>query len=211
MSSYDELLIYMKQLERRLAKLERQEIGASVAGGDHGTLSGLGDDDHTQYLLAAAYGGRTAFGTNWTDLTDGGTTTLHRHDIYAALATANVFTAKQTFPSVAGVVQSGVADDAAFSIVTPANYGILFLMAANLNTIAGAAFFRCQSGFAAQCALIASGPSTIVATTTDTVLAGTTGTDGKVTISPHATNGLIYIENRSGGTRNFSYFFIAQP
>lgn len=46
---------------------------------DHGDLTGLGDDDHTQYLLASAAGGRAAFATNWTDLTDGGDTTLHTH------------------------------------------------------------------------------------------------------------------------------------
>jgi hypothetical protein len=38
------------------------------------------------------------------------------------------------------------------------------------------------------------------------VLAGTTGTDVKVTVSPH-TNGNIYIENRSGATR---VFFVKQ-
>ena len=46
---------------------------------DHGSLSGLGDDDHAQYLLAATYGGRTIFGAAWTDLTDAGATTLHKH------------------------------------------------------------------------------------------------------------------------------------
>lgn len=78
MSDYQELLSYVKQLERRLAKLERQEF--NITGGDHGTLSGLGDDDHALYLLASAAGNRTTFGTNWTDLTDAGATTLHKHD-----------------------------------------------------------------------------------------------------------------------------------
>ncbi len=42
----------------------------SVAGGDHGTLSGLGDDDHTQYaLLAGRSGGQTIKGgTGVTDV-----------------------------------------------------------------------------------------------------------------------------------------------
>lgn len=39
------------------------------------------------------------------------------------------------------------------------------------------------------------------------VLAGTTGTDTKVTISAHS-DGKIYIENRRGATRNFRYVFI---
>lgn len=38
---------------------------------DHGILSGLADDDHTQYLI----GNRT----DYTDLTDGGSTVLHSH------------------------------------------------------------------------------------------------------------------------------------
>jgi len=38
---------------------------------DHGDLTGLADDDHSQYIL----GDRA----DWTDLTDGGDTTLHTH------------------------------------------------------------------------------------------------------------------------------------
>lgn len=51
---------------------------AAQAGGtvtpvtDHGDLSGLGDNDHPQYVLEAS--------TNYVDLTDGGATTLHKHD-----------------------------------------------------------------------------------------------------------------------------------
>jgi len=47
---------------------------------DHGALTGLSDDDHPQYLLASAATSRAAFAANWTDLTDGGSTTLHTHD-----------------------------------------------------------------------------------------------------------------------------------
>jgi len=46
---------------------------------DHGTDTGLGDDDHTQYLLASAATDRATFAARWTDLTDGGATTLHSH------------------------------------------------------------------------------------------------------------------------------------
>jgi len=60
-------------------------LAVSGGGGggvtDHGALTGLDpDDDHAQYLLASAAGGRAAFATNWTDLTDAGSTTLHTHD-----------------------------------------------------------------------------------------------------------------------------------
>ena len=48
---------------------------------DHGSLGGLSDDDHSQYLLASAATSRAAFAANWTDLTDGGATTLHSHSM----------------------------------------------------------------------------------------------------------------------------------
>jgi len=53
--------------------------GSSTSVNDHGALSGLSDDDHPQYLLAAAATDRATFGTNWVDLTDAGATTLHKH------------------------------------------------------------------------------------------------------------------------------------
>jgi len=58
-------------------------LRGSSGGGvtDHGALTGLDpDDDHAQYLLASDAGGRVTFAANWTDLTDGGGTTLHTHD-----------------------------------------------------------------------------------------------------------------------------------
>jgi hypothetical protein len=53
----------------------------NAASSSHSTLSDLvaPADDHTQYLLASAATSRAAFAANWTDLTDGGTTTLHSH------------------------------------------------------------------------------------------------------------------------------------
>lgn len=51
-----------------------------ASGVDHGGLSGLADDDHTQYLLASQATDRATFTANWTDLTDTGSTTLHTHD-----------------------------------------------------------------------------------------------------------------------------------
>jgi len=53
-------------------------VGTSVS--DHGHLGGLDGDDHPQYLLASDATDRATFATNWTDLTDGGDTTLHDHD-----------------------------------------------------------------------------------------------------------------------------------
>lgn len=70
---------YTRQDEvlRRLAL--KSDTTHTHAAADHGALTGLADDDHTQYLLASAATDRTTFATNWTDLTDGGATTLHTH------------------------------------------------------------------------------------------------------------------------------------
>lgn len=46
----------------------------------HSDLNDLNIDDHVQYLLATDAGGRVNFLTKWTDLTDGGDTTVHIHD-----------------------------------------------------------------------------------------------------------------------------------
>lgn len=47
---------------------------------DHGALSGLADDDHSAYPLITNFeSDRATIATNWTDLTDGGETTLHSH------------------------------------------------------------------------------------------------------------------------------------
>jgi len=56
------------------------ETGAILeADLDHGNIQGLGDDDHSLYLLASDATDRATFATNWTDLTDAGSTTLHTH------------------------------------------------------------------------------------------------------------------------------------
>lgn len=70
---------YTRQDEvlRRLAL--KSDTTHTHAAADHGALSGLADDDHTQYLLASAATDRATFAASWTDLTDGGATTLHTH------------------------------------------------------------------------------------------------------------------------------------
>lgn len=73
--------------------------GGSGGGGggvtDHGALTGLSDDDHTQYLLASQATDRSTFSTNWLDLTDGGSTTLHTHPGLAG-STEQTFYAKMS-------------------------------------------------------------------------------------------------------------------
>ena len=59
----------------------RGSSGGGSGGGvtAHSALTGLTADDHTQYLLASQATDRATFTANWTDLTDGGETTLHTH------------------------------------------------------------------------------------------------------------------------------------
>lgn len=69
--------------------IERASDGTPIVNGistsgssgvtDHGALTGLTDDDHSQYLLATQATDRSTFTTNWADLTDGGVTSLHSH------------------------------------------------------------------------------------------------------------------------------------
>lgn len=83
--------------------LYRRVAGAWVAL-THGELSGLtSGDPHTQYLLASAATDRTTFAANWTDLTDGGVTTLHTHGGgdtgWQTLTPAGSWTTPGTYPS----------------------------------------------------------------------------------------------------------------
>jgi hypothetical protein len=57
------------------------ETGAILeADIDHGNIQGLADDDHSKYPLVTNFEvDRATIATNWTDLTDGGETTLHSH------------------------------------------------------------------------------------------------------------------------------------
>ena len=51
---------------------------------DHGNLTGLGDDDHLQYILGSR--------ADWTDLTDGGDTILHTHSSGGSSSTSTTTT-----------------------------------------------------------------------------------------------------------------------
>ena len=86
MSSYEALVGYVKQLERRLAKLERLEGASGIT--DHGALTGLGDDDHSIYaLLAGRSGGQSLIGGTAAndDLTLEGTSNATRDTSYVIL------------------------------------------------------------------------------------------------------------------------------
>ena len=61
------------------AALAAFSIDVNQANLDHGSIGGLGDDDHSLYLLASDATSRALFAVNWLDLTDGGATSLHSH------------------------------------------------------------------------------------------------------------------------------------
>jgi hypothetical protein len=97
-----------------------------------------------------------------------------------------------------------LADDAASSFTLPAVSAALVrsrvtVLSDGGVTFAGVAFVDADSGGAA---ISAQGVGADFNTTTG-ALAGTTGTDVKVTLSAH-TDGKIYLENRSGASRDFT-------
>lgn len=56
MDLIEKLLEKIGRMERQIARLERREGGGGGGGvTDHGALTGLGDDDHTQYYNAARH------------------------------------------------------------------------------------------------------------------------------------------------------------
>ena len=95
-----------------------------------------------------------------------------------------------------------IADDAAasFTPTNPIGTIVISPRSSGYPTVAALAAYRCTATAFVQ---IIAQPSTTMESTTG-VLAGTTGTDTKVTISAHTDN-KIYIENRSGGSISIHY------
>lgn len=102
-----------------------------------------------------------------------------------------------------------LADDAATSITIPTTNGAMIILVATgtpgVTNISLTAAFRHTGASAAPVQLAINDATNIVYTTG--ALAGTTGTDGKLTLSCND-DGKLYIENRLGGTRNWSYLIV---
>lgn len=96
-----------------------------------------------------------------------------------------------------------INDDAAISLTPPADMGLVTVLGQYNLSFSGTAMY----------AITGSGATTLPAgvgsnfNVTTGVLAGTTGADGKTTVSAH-TDGRIYIENRSGTSRTFYIRYI---
>jgi len=101
-------------------------------------------------------------------------------------------------PNDASEWRMNIADDAAISFFPYQEQGLMSLVVDGAPTNSGLFYYRVAA--AGANVTLYSATSNLNATTG--VLAGTTGTDAKVTVSAH-TNGAIYVENRSGGLKAF--------
>lgn len=97
-----------------------------------------------------------------------------------------------------------LADDAATSYTPPQVRGLAILYARTLGTTTSAAIINYRADATPFCFGILLQSNAEVATG---ALAGTTGTDGKTTISAH-TDGKIYIENRRGSDMYYGIIFM---
>jgi len=98
-----------------------------------------------------------------------------------------------------------INDDAAFSFTPATARGVLIFRSGGANTTLYGMFTFAATAGTAYCYSWVVGSATVAATGS---LGGTTGTDGKVTVSAH-TDGKIYIENRSGGNLNCAWQIVA--
>lgn len=102
-----------------------------------------------------------------------------------------------------GETPANIADDAAISFTPDKTYGALLLYrryySASATQVYALALYRVADPVRMQ--LLLNGTSTEATTG---ALAGTTGSDGKTTISAH-TDGKIYIENRMGAEISVHY------
>jgi hypothetical protein len=96
-----------------------------------------------------------------------------------------------------------INDDAVFSRAVGTGQ-LLLLTLTGAGTDQTAAVINCRAGATPYCVVVAGG-SLVDATTG--VLSGTTGTDNRVTVSTH-TDGLLYIENRTGAARGMRLLVI---
>lgn len=148
--------------------------------------------------------GNVTIGTHTITLPGNRTLTVPATGTAALAAQSANFTVTQQIPSVYTDISTSLADDAAMSFTPPAIYGLLLLW--QRNTAAGTqnrtALIHFRASATPFCVIVAQ-PSTDIAVAT-TALTGTTGTDGKLTVSANTDN-KIYIENRTGAAVYLGY------
>jgi hypothetical protein len=107
--------------------------------------------------------------------------------------------------SLMGKSKFGINDDAVYSFTPKDSYGgLLCLTGITNNNTSAIVTYRVTSGYGHMAIVGQSGNVNV----TTGALTGTTGADGKVTLSA-GTDGKIYIENRLGQTLYFSFIIIA--
>lgn len=111
--------------------------------------------------------------------------------------------AKKVQAGVSLTDNTSLADDAATSFTPEVTSGFIFVHTQNGNANNRLMAQFCTTGTALMSSISI---GTVYNATTGT-LAGTTGTDTKITVSAH-TDGKIYIENRSGSTAVIKYTII---
>jgi hypothetical protein len=99
-----------------------------------------------------------------------------------------------------GTTPANISDDAAISFTPANNIGLIFIWR-RFTTITSWGFVYYRATTSPACVILTGG-STLEATTG--VLAGTTGTDAKFTVSAH-TDEKIYLENRLGAAVSMHY------
>lgn len=116
-------------------------------------------------------------------------------------------TGKLAVPGLrSSVVAMTIADDAVatFSVASTSGFLKFWTGGASISSAAwGEIFFRTATGGGTAVAASGTLGSATTLAAAGTVLAGTTGTDGRATIS--LVGDTFYIENRTGGARNFHY------
>lgn len=160
----------------------------------------------TNKKLPASYVARS--GANGTLITgDGKVLTVPATGTAALLDAANAFAARQTMPALATANIDNLADDTAVNFTPAAAQGILMIWPriGSGTTATRVAIIHFRAAGTPHCQILVQGAAQIESSTTP--LAGTTGTDGRLTVSA-ASDGKLYVENRIGSLQALSYLII---
>lgn len=120
---------------------------------------------------------------------------------------ANVFGELVTVPAIMSGASGPILDDGVFSFTPSNNTGLIIIWNLMGGVAAGnrTAIIAYRAVATANCALLAQPAASIEVAAS--ALTGTTGTDGKVTVAA-ASDGKIYIENRSGSSGNWAWLLL---
>ncbi len=156
-------------------------------------------------------GGTVALGGNSLTVTGGNVTltdsgTLDLNGYTATVPGTGTLALRDVMNSFGAIhtISQSISDDSVFSFVPAVGWGMLLITGAALGHN-GVFAFRCSAG-SEYCGVV-----TQFSTSFDTatgVLTGTTGADGKITVSAAVSTGRIYIENRSGSSRSLQVLVI---